>query len=82
MSVKKKPKYNMVQNIAWMIHLAWRVRKRVLLFCVLSALVEVLYHLTQLYIAPEILQLVENHASLGELLLTLIYGGVVHNAWA
>lgn len=72
MSVKKKPKYNMVQNIAWMIHLAWRVRKRVLLFCVLSALVEVLYHLTQLYIAPEILQLVENHASLGELLLTIL----------
>ena len=72
MNVKKKPKYNMVQNIAWMIHLAWRVRKRVLLFCVLSALVEVLYHLTQLYIAPEILQLVENHASLGELLLTIL----------
>ena len=69
--MKNKPKYNLVQNILWMVKLAWRVRKRVLLFCVLAALVEVLYNLAQLYIAPEILRLVEQHAPLGQLLLTI-----------
>ena len=68
--MKNKPKYNLVQNILWMVKLAWRVRKRVLLFCVLAALVEVLYNLAQLYIAPEILRLVEQHAPLEQLLLT------------
>jgi len=71
--MKNKPKYNLVQNILWMVKLAWRVRKRVLLFCVLAALVEVLYNLAQLYIAPEILRLVEQHAPLEQLLLTILF---------
>lgn len=71
--MKNKPKYNLVQNILWMVKLAWRVRKRVLLFCVLAALVEVLYNLAQLYIAPEILRLVDQRASLGELLLAILF---------
>ena len=72
MKVKEKPRYNPVQNVIWMTRLAWKVRKRVLLFCVLTALVEVLYNLAQLYIAPEILRLVEQRAPMGELLLTII----------
>ena len=71
--MKNKPKYNLVQNILWMVKLAWHVRKRVLLFCVLAALVEVLYNLAQLYIAPEILRLVEQHAPLEQLLLTILF---------
>ena len=71
--MKNKPKYNLVQNILWMVKLAWRIRKRVLLFCVLAAFVEVLYNLAQLYIAPEILRLVEQHAPLGQLLLTILF---------
>ena len=47
----QKPKYSLAQNVVWMIKLAWKVRKRVLLFCVLAALVEVLYNLAQLYIS-------------------------------
>ena len=73
MKTKEKPKYNIVQNVTWMIKLAWKVRKRVLLFCVLAALVEVLYNLAQLYIAPQILRLVEQRASMGELLLTIVF---------
>ena len=69
----QKPKYSLAQNVVWMIKLAWKVRKRVLLFCVLAALVEVLYNLAQLYITPEILRLVEQHAPLDNLLLTILF---------
>jgi len=69
----QKPKYSLAQNVVWMVKLAWKVRKRVLLFCVLAALVEVLYNLAQLYIAPEILRLVEQRAPMGELLLTILF---------
>ena len=69
----QKPKYSLAQNVVWMVRLAWKVRKRVLLFCVLAALVEVLYNLAPLYIAPEILRLVEQHAPLENLLLTILF---------
>lgn len=68
-----KPKYSLAQNVAWMVKLAWKVRKRVLWFCVLSALVEVLYNLAQLYIAPEILRLVAQHAPLKNLILSILF---------
>ena len=59
MKVKEKPKYNILQNVWWMVKIAWTSRKRVLLFCILTALLEVLLNLTQLFIAPEILARVE-----------------------
>ena len=34
MKVKEKPKYNTLQNVGWMIKIAWNNRKRVMLFCV------------------------------------------------
>ena len=34
MNDKMKPKYNIVQNVWWMVQNAWKVRKRTLLFCV------------------------------------------------
>ena len=73
MKVKEKPKYNTIQNIAWMVKVAWNHnRKRVLLFCVLTATLEVLLNLAQLYIAPEVLAKVEQKASLWELLTTIV----------
>ena len=66
-----KPKYNTVQNVGWMVKLAWQNRKRVLLFCLVTAILEVGLNLTQLYIAPEILSRVEAHAPLRELLGTI-----------
>lgn len=71
MRAKLKPKYNMAQNVCWMVALAWRERKRVLVFVVLGALLDILYNLSQLYIAPEVLRLVESHASIGQLLRTI-----------
>lgn len=68
---KRKPKYNMFQNVWWMMKNAWMVRVRVLVFVVLAATLEVLYNLTQLYIAPEILRRVEDAVVLEELLGTI-----------
>lgn len=73
MKEKEKPKYSVPQNVWWMIKIAWNTRRRVLLFCVLTAVLEVLYQLTQLYIAPEILTRVEQHAPLGSLLATIAF---------
>ena len=52
MKKKDKPKYNVLQNVRWMCQLAWENRKRVLLFCVLAASLDVLLNLLELYIAP------------------------------
>ena len=71
MKEKKKPKYNMLQNIWWMAKIAWKVRVRVLICVVLTAALEVLYNLTQLYSAPEILRRVEEQVALDELLGTI-----------
>lgn len=71
MKVKDKPKYNTVQNVVWMIKIAWKKRKRVLLFCVLTAALEVLLNVTQLYIAPEVLAQVEQKSPVWMLLATI-----------
>lgn len=71
MKSKEKPKYSVVQNVGWMVKIAWSSGKRVLVFCVLTAVLEVLYHLIQLYIAPEILSRVEQKVSVPELLAAI-----------
>ena len=71
MKDKNKPKYNIAQNVGWMVKLAWKTRKRVLLYCLLLAAMEILYNLAELYIAPEILSRVESQASIGQLLGTI-----------
>ncbi|MGM9597031.1 MAG: ABC transporter ATP-binding protein [Eubacteriales bacterium] len=71
MKNKEKPKYNTVQNISWMVNIAWKNRRRVLLFCVLTAILEVLLNLTQLYIAPEVLSRVEQKSPMWMLLTTI-----------
>ena len=71
MKDKNKPKYNIAQNTGWMVKIAWKDRKRVLVLCILMAALEIFYNLTQLYIAPEILMRVEQHVPLTELLGTI-----------
>ena len=73
MKEKIKPKYTIPQNVWWMVKIAWKTRKRVLLFCLLTAALEILYNLAQLYIAPEILRRVESHAPLGSVLGTILF---------
>ena len=71
MKDKTKPRYNAVQNVGWMVKIAWKVRRRVLFLCVAMAALEVASNLAQLYVAPEILSRVERHAPMGELLGTI-----------
>lgn len=71
MDTKTKPKYNIAQNVAWMVGNAWKARKRVLLFVLLTAGLNIAVNLLQLYLAPEILRRVEQTAPLGELLETI-----------
>ncbi|MDO5422679.1 MAG: ABC transporter ATP-binding protein [Eubacteriales bacterium] len=70
---KQRPTYSLAQNVLWMGKIAWNTRKEIFLLCVLAALMEVLYYLAQLYIAPEILRLVERHAPIGNLLRTIVF---------
>ena len=69
----KKPKqpYGMLQNISWALSLGWRTQKRGILLYTLSALAEILNNLAGLYIAPQILGLVERHAPLSVLFRTI-----------
>lgn len=68
MKRKEKPTYSAFQNVRWMTGIAWKHGKRVLLCCILTAFLEVLFHLTQLYLVPEVLSRVEQKAPLWELL--------------
>ena len=79
MSEKKtKPKYSAVANVGWMIFNAWRECKSVLLLGVIIAVVSVALNLTELFIAPQILQRVENGAEVSSLLLIIaIFSGTL-----
>ncbi len=68
---KKKPKYSMGRCISYMLSLAWKHMKSVIGVSVLLAIVSVALNLVQLYVAPEILERVEQQASMGELLGTI-----------
>ena len=69
---KEKPKYNLWQNSAYMIQLAWNNQKSVLWLCLALALLAVGSNLIGLFIAPVILSKVETLAPLSELLLTIV----------
>lgn len=71
MKKKENRKFHIFQNVEWMIKIAWKQEKRVLLFCLLTATLEVLFSLTQLYLVPEVLAQVEQKVEVGKLLLTI-----------
>ena len=69
----KKPKYSMWQCSAYMIALAWREKeKKVLLLCLLQIFLAVMSNLVNLYVSPSILSVVEQRASMTELLTTVL----------
>lgn len=68
MKQTEKPKYNMLQGVGFMLRYAWKYRKRVIWFGLILVVLDVALNLTQLYLAPSILQQVEQTAPLGELL--------------
>lgn len=69
---KEKPKYNMAQNASFMLRRAWNGNRTVPLFCVVTALLAVGASVLELFIAPMILDRVESHAPLAELLRTIL----------
>ncbi len=67
-----KPKYNMAQNSAYMIKLAWTSgEKKVIVLSLLSAFSALALNLIELYVSPVILSAVERKASIGELIATI-----------
>lgn len=67
------PKYNMGQISCFMIKLAWTSgEKKVLVLSLLSAILAVALNLVNLYVSPAILSVVERHASVAELILTIV----------
>ena len=67
-----KPKYNMGQNSAYMIKLAWTSgEKKVIVLSLLSALTAVALNLINLYVSPTILSVVERKGSITELIVTI-----------
>jgi ATP-binding cassette subfamily B protein len=68
-----KPKYNMAQNVWFMIKLAWTSgEKKVIALSLLSALTAVVLSLINLYVSPTILSVVERRASVSELIFTIL----------
>ena len=69
---KTKPKYNMLQNTWWMVKQALKHLPQVPATVVIGALLAVAVNLTELYIAPVILQQVETAVPLKNLLMTIL----------
>jgi ATP-binding cassette subfamily B protein len=67
-----KPKYNLWQNSAYMISLAWIRNKSVIWLCLILAVLAVASNVLGLLIAPTILGAVENTAPLGQLVAIIL----------
>jgi len=69
--MKEKPKYNLFQNLGYLLTTCWRVTKGLLFTTLAIALFQLLNNLVGLYIAPMILQKVEQGAPLARMLGTI-----------
>ena len=75
---KSKPKHTARENIGWMLAHAWKNGKSVLLLALVLAAIGVASNLAELFIAPQILQRVEQQAPLGSLLATIgVFAGAL-----
>lgn len=77
MKRNEKPKYSVWQNVEFMLQRAWNLHKSVLVLCVVYAALEVSINLAQLFIAPKVLEKVEQTAPLTELLGTIVLFSLV-----
>ncbi len=68
MNDNRKPAYGIFQSVRFMVRAALRYRKSVLGMCLAYAAISVGINLTQLFLAPVVLDKVERAAPLGELL--------------
>ena len=68
---REKPTYSVWQNVWYMIKAAWKEERGILMLCVVPEVLAFLASLSELFIAPAILQKVETRAALSELLWTI-----------
>lgn len=68
-----KPKYNMWQNTIYMLKITYKVCKKALFHIPVIVLFAIAGNLAELLIVPTILQKVETHAPLTELVLVIIF---------
>ncbi len=73
----KKSKYNMWQNTGFMLGIAWKYDKSVIFLCIALAMATAGVTITELLIAPMILQKVETLAPLGQLVVSILGFSVV-----
>ena len=67
-----KPRLVLWKSISFMAGIAWKTRKRVLIFCLSVAIANVGINLLQLFIAPKIIEKVEQLAPLSDMIWTII----------
>ncbi|WP_367925136.1 ABC transporter ATP-binding protein [uncultured Ruthenibacterium sp.] len=75
--MKQKPTYNVIQNIGFLLGVAWENRKSVPFLCAVIAIITAGTSIAQLLLAPLVLHRVEIHAPLGELLRVIFIFGAV-----
>ena len=71
MKTETRSKYNVLQNIQWMVKLAWKHGRRVLVCCIATASLAAAFQLVQLCFAPEVLAREERSVPLRELLAAI-----------
>ncbi len=67
-----KAKYNLLQNLRYIFHSSWTLDETLILFTFGTAILNLCQNMVQLFIAPMIIQKVEQHAPLEKLLLTIL----------
>lgn len=70
--MKEKPKYNVLQNLCYLLGVCWRVSKGLLLTTLAIVALQLMSSLVGLYIAPMILQKVEQAVPLTQMLLAIL----------
>lgn len=77
-NTRQKPAYSLEQNIAYIISLAWKQRRSVILFALTMIAVAILLSLTQLFIVPLIFGFVEVGISVAGLIkIILLFTGAL-----
>lgn len=76
--MKQKPVHSLGQNIVYMVSLAWKQRRSVILLVLAMAVVASQLSLTQLFMVPFILGVVETNVSVTELIaIILLFTGIL-----
>ena len=75
----EKPKYNLWQNSAYMLSLAWKYNKSVIWATIIVAVLALTNNLLGLFITPSIVSAIENQMPISQLVFTVLFfvGGLM-----